>query len=125
MAQHWVVVAVHVVYLELLQAHVVGQSLKKLVLFSEQDITAFEGELLYWWVGVSQGKDLASTNADQLCVVATVYEFVIKSIRRVDDMLKTDERKLIFGEANCMHRIADLVHHVAHLLILEIRFIYN
>ena len=47
MAQHVFVVAVHVVYLELLQAHVVGQSLEKLVLFSEQDITAFEGELLY------------------------------------------------------------------------------
>lgn len=47
MAQHRVVVAVHVVYLELLKAHIVGQPLEKLILFSKENIASFESEFLY------------------------------------------------------------------------------
>lgn len=118
MTQHRVVVAIHVIYLELLKAHIIGQSLKKFILFSKQDIASLESEFLYWWVGVCKGKYLATANADQFGVVAAIYEFVVKSICGIHDMLKTNKGELIFGKADCMHWIADLVHHIAHLLIL-------
>ena len=32
---------------------------------------------------------------------------------------------MVFGQSNCMHGEADLPHHIAHLFILQVRFVYN
>ena len=35
-------------------------------------------------------------------------------------MLQANQRQLVFGEANGVHGVADLIHHISHLIVLQV-----
>ena len=122
---HCVVVAVHVVYLELFQAHIAGQTLEELALFSQRYVAAFEGQFLEGGVGVGHGEYFGAADADEFGIVAEIDGLVAEGSRRVDDILQTDQWELIFGQADHEHGVADLVHHVVHMVVLQIWLVNN
>lgn len=87
---HGIVVAVHVVDLELFEAHIAGQAFKELALFSQRYVAALEDQFLEGGVGVGHGKYLGAADADEFGVEAEIYCLVAESPSCVDDILQAN-----------------------------------
>ena len=88
---HCVVVAVHVVYLELFQAHIAGQTLEELTLFSQRYVATLKDQFLQGRVGIGHGEYFGTADADEFGVEAKIDCLVAEGSRCVDDILQADK----------------------------------
>lgn len=73
---HCIVIAVHIIYLEFLQAHVASQPLKKLTFLAQSHVTSLESQFLQRWVSIGQSEEFVATDADKFGVVAEINTLV-------------------------------------------------
>jgi hypothetical protein len=125
MFDHRIVVTVHVVDFELLQAHVVAESLEELFLLPIEHVASLHDQFLHGGVGVRPFEDLGAADADQFGVVADVDDLVVEGAGGVDGVGEADHGEAVLGKADGVHGVADLAHHVVHLLILQVALVYD
>lgn len=50
---------------------------------------------------------------------------MVEGVSCIDDVLQTQQGEVVLGEADGMHGVADLVHHVTHLLVMQVRLVQH